>query len=169
MSNYWKPIGYELTDNGKPIFDHKPKAVACLKYEVRNVSTGKKRILRYNPTFSLEDDQIMFNWNSKYVYDKGGYNTGWVYKKVPVADVEIRIEDKNYKRYLKVKENLQVGDFVKCKGTRSGDWNKVESIRNDTLFGPKYTKPEEGNMRYVSSDNHLTKVMKIIRDGVEIL
>ena len=96
------------------------------------------------------------HWNKPNVY-------------VPLNLIEFRIEDKLLEHTRKVIELLQVGDFVKCTGTRSGDWNKVESFTNSGIFGPKYIKPSEGHMRYTSSDNHITKVKEIVRDGVKIL
>jgi hypothetical protein len=37
------------------------------------------------------------------------------------------------------------------------------------IFGPKYIKPEEGFMRYTSSENCILKIQKIVRNGKEIL
>lgn len=84
--------------------------------------------------------------------------------------IEYRIEDKLLRKTAKIMQTVQVGDFVKCKGTRSGDWNKVEQISEcrTGVYGPKYSKPEEGFMRYTSSSNGMEKIMKIVRNGKEL-
>ena len=99
-----------------------------------------------------------------------GKNSGFVGKiKLSPKDCKWRFHDKIYQKYKWCKENLKVGDFVKCKGTRSGDWNKVENVSGHNIFGPKYTKPEEGFMRYTSSENGIAKIQEVVRNGIKIL
>jgi len=162
-----------------------------MKLEFRNIQTGKikkiggtstyfKEIVEKEDTnwydekqfpideeINLDDFTDVMQWTQPVHY---GNKKPGVY--VPCDDVEFRIEDKLLRYTWWVMNTVQVGDFVKCTGTRSGDWNKVESINlggTPTIFGPKYSKPEEGKMRYASSDNAMVKIKRIIRDGKEIL
>lgn len=86
----------------------------------------------------------------------------------PASECKIRHEDKLLQHTRWVVDTVQIGDFVKCSGTRSGDWNKVEALTKYGIYGPKYTKPEEGYMRYTSSDNMYSKIKKIVRNGKEL-
>ena len=80
-----------------------------------------------------------------------------------------RYYDKVYQRVMWCKEHLQIGDFVKCSGTRAGDWNKIESFDAQNITGFKYSKPKEGFIRPTASANGIDKVIKFVRNGVEIL
>lgn len=143
-----------------------------MKYEFLHKPSGKiwkdsTIRLRMNGecSFSLSADDMgslgepMFYKSGKTYKDEGDWFN--------IDDVKVRIEDKLFQKFHELKNLLQIGDFVKCSGTRSGDWNKIESI-SDRIFGPKYIKPEEGFMRYTSSDNHISKIIKVVRDGQQI-
>ena len=145
---------------------------ACFKYEARHIPSGKiKKVngisVGWKYTWKEKTD---YSVDPSFQWKPGDYRKSWENEiRYPIEDIEIRVEDKLLRKCQWILKNLQVGDFVKCTGTRSGDWNKVEVIRlNETIFGPKYTKPEEGFIRYNSSENHICKISKIVRNGKEL-
>lgn len=183
--NPWIPLQYEIEHKERKPYPHEEKKgitsplqykvvhwtnkidiPAYHKFEIRRTDTGKvwKEDILYI-TFPYKDNELPdYSKNPVVRYEK--YPN---YIDVDPSLIEFRIEDKLLRHTQWVLQNLRVGDFVLCKGTRSGDWNKVEKIIEDTeVFGPKYSKPEEGKMRYSASTNGISKIQKIVRDGVEI-
>lgn len=193
--NPWRNIEFEksihtFTMYNKPV-SHWPivreidgqNPLPGIKFELMNVVTGRTKVITghirleiagWGPEDSVEPHipidlakvKVVVQWNA---------GTGWgknvkgaVY--APVEDVRYRIDNKHLSHVHWVQRTLQVGDFVKCKGTRSGDWNKVDTISSslENIFGQKYTKPEAGSERYASSTNHISKVLKIVRNGKEL-
>jgi hypothetical protein len=175
--NPWRPLEYTCERKEYPAQGSMParsrlvtkwvneiRPPACLKLQLRNRKTGKMALILSSPYVTCEHvGDIMVNW------PKRNYDDPDVL--IPYQHIDVRIDDKKYRTYLFVREHLRVGDFVKCRGTRQGDWNKVEELMldKDRLFGPKYSKPEEGFMRYHASDNHLSKVSSIVRNGITII
>jgi hypothetical protein len=198
--NPWREIKYKVIDSvikygRRADKDHKlyvnlverPLMYTGLRLELLHVPTGKtKKVNDLSVEFfcnmnvgwnerdkeipveeefdlSSEKFKVMAVWTPYHYSGKSG-----IY--YPVEEVQWRYEQRVIDKINWLCENLQVGDFVKCSGTRSGDWNKVEivDIPGEKIYGPKYTKPEEGHMRYNSSDNSMTKIVKIVRDGKEI-
>lgn len=135
-----------------------------IKNEVRHISSGdiKKDLHVYNV-----NDEFCVAWFIPHYYHDRNTDKKPIY--YPIAECEWRYDDKAYQRLMKVKDILQVGDFVKCVGTRSGDWNIVENIKDWSMAGRKYSKPKLGCEKNTFSENNLANVRKIVRDGKEIL
>lgn len=135
-----------------------------IKNEVRHIPSGaiKKDLRVYQ-----RDNGFCVAWFIPHYYHDRNTDKKSIY--YPIAECEWRYDDKEYQRLMRVKDLLQVGDFVKCVGTRSGDWNIVENIENWSMAGRKYSKPKLGCEKNTFSENYLAKVRKIVRDGKEIL
>lgn len=151
--------------------------LSCMKLEIKNPDGKIKKISNspsiYIPTgedeyFEKDKAPDLSTFTPMVVWKGNQYYEGEQLVLYPASECQIRHEDKLLKHTRWVLSVLKEGDFVKCTGTRSGDWNKVEALRKTTFFGPKYKKPEEGTMRYTSSENSYTKIRKIVRDGKEI-
>lgn len=82
----------------------------------------------------------------------------------PVSEVKWRYNDKEFNTVQRVLEVAEVGDFIKFKGTRSNIWNRIDTINYTclTIFGQKYSKPNEDYARYISSENGIVKTKTII-------
>lgn len=137
--------------------------ITGITYEFLHVPTNK--IYKRNTLSTQEFGDVTIHYGEY----KGrlGYPDKIEY---PVDELRWRWVDKPYKAFLRALETVQVGDFVKCVGTRSGRWNRVDTINYDreTVFGPKYDKPD-GKMAYEASENSISKIRNIVRNGVEIL
>jgi len=175
-ANKWKLPTVELIDG-----IHAPQG---MKLEMKRLDTNRTKKVGHiqlslgqdrvydtkEMAIEIDTDLDLSKFNVFVVWERG---EPWKDTKdvlVPVEKVIFRVEDALLRKTKWLMDNVQVGDFVKCKGTRSGDWNKVENIneKRTIVYGPKYSEPKEGCMRYASSDNGIEKIIKVVRDGKQI-
>jgi len=117
--------------------------------------------------FFTEEEIDLNSFAPQFVWTRTGYKKPNI--TYPANEIMVRLHEATLVRARWLRNNLRVGDFVKCKGTRSGDWNQIDHIdlKRNIIFGPKYRAPGEG-MRYESSENSITKIARLFRDGVEV-
>lgn len=77
-----------------------------------------------------------------------------------------RWDQKDLKRLSEIMNILQVGDFVKMRGT-SGRyrWRKVLEITGDVVLGRCASGPKETSLTAYAAENPMANVMCIVRDG----
>lgn len=158
--NPWHSIDYSATSSLSPYNNktywtvewiNKFNIPVQMKYQIKNTENNRMCLVN-SPWLQYIEGEIFVHWNKRKWSDPDIL--------IPVKDILIRIDDKKYQRYKTVQNILRIGDFVKCEGTRKGDWNKVESIsKSERIFGQKYLKPEEGASRIAGSDNHISKIV----------
>ena len=154
-----------------------PDGIVGIGYELMHVPTKKtKKIKSLSIDFSEHASDRLLSVDFDFDFDKmpisvvwaiSPYGTDDVY--YPIEEVMFRYDVKHIARIQKIVDTIQIGDFVKCSGTRLGDWNKIEAFQGNNIYGPKYREPKEGSMRYTSSTNHITKIIKIVRNGEKLL
>ena len=80
----------------------------------------------------------------------------------------VRMNQKQFDKYIKLKELIQVGDFVCFSGSKGYPWRQVLEIKGNTIYGRCSRKPEESGLVFHSSDNGILTAMEVIRNGEKI-
>lgn len=164
-----------------------PQSFHGIRYEMINIETKVKKkfsnlnvflkehykTLPWDDYIPIETEINLDNYATVVEWTpETGYNST---KKpaifIPIELVKFRYDNDHLNRLKFVSDNVQIGDFVKCSGTRSGGWNKVEHINKNrlTIFGTKYTKPKNDYMETIASENGMSKIVKIVRNEIYIL
>lgn len=92
-----------------------------------------------------------------------------VWERLDPTKYYVRVVPKLFDKYMKVKELIQVGDFVRFSGSnRRYAWRKVLEIKDNTIFGQCASHPKEEALVFHTSDNGILTAMEIIRNGQKI-
>lgn len=92
-----------------------------------------------------------------------------VWERLDPTKYYVRVVPKLFDKYVKVKDLIQVGDFVRFSGsTRRYTWRKVLEIKGNTIFGQCASHPKEEALVFHTSDNGILTTMEIIRNGEKI-
>lgn len=71
-----------------------------------------------------------------------------------------------YEKYLRIKDQIEVGDFVRCSGSRdSKSWRKITEINDYEIVGQKYNVDRNGN--WVAQPYMSTNMIKTITQVIK--
>jgi hypothetical protein len=91
------------------------------------------------------------------------------YEYIDASTYYIRMNQKQFDKYVKLKEIIKIGDFVRFSGTKGRyAWRQVIAIEGNTIYGRCAYKPDESTLAFYSSDNGILTAMEVIRNGEKI-
>lgn len=163
-SRFWNQSGMKLEFmyDGK-IIDFKNKGHVITENHVTNDLEYSQRTGR--PRRYADDDAGMIEVYGQWNDEADDYE--WV--RLDPTKYYVRMAPKLFDKYVKVKELIQVGDFVRFSGSnRRYTWRKVLDIKGNTIFGQCASHPKEEKLVFHTSDNGILTTMEIIRNGEKI-
>ncbi len=182
MENPWLPImKWELNPErpsslADPLPIYNTMRFSGLDYELLHIPTGKIKAFKRRNIYDHEG-VIDLTYTDFWVKFQSGYDEKGRYwdncddplNNGVASEYNIRMKDKQFQTLVFVKENIQVGDFVRFKASRTYAWRKVVSIGDWSVYGQCASEPNDASLVLHSSENPFCNVVEIIRDGVKIL
>ena len=152
---------------------------AGLSYEIRHIPTGKvKRYSSLPFTSNIETHLHSFFvpevgiWSDSRSFseNQAAYKAAVRENTRPTSEWEIRVTPSIVAKIEKVSGLVQAGDFVRFSGSGSYKWRKIASITKNgkSAYGQCALKPGDRFLAPYSSENSLSTVVEIIRDGAKI-